>query len=291
MPVSRPDLLVSCQRIHDPRLGSWSFGVATPIGPLAQYVESLWAVESHGAYTRETIFPRAVTEVFFNLGPPARWIRDRQVTSVSTSWISGLHERPFEIESDPSSSLIAIRLRPEGVRPFLGLPPSEVAGEVVPLRSLLGPWIEEIGERLRELDGMERRFARLAEFACDRFARTGPVSPTLLRSLAGLRQRPRVRVAELVRDSGWSHRHFIARFRGEIGLAPKSFARIVRFERAVKRIEQVPRRGWAALALDCGYADQSHLANDFRDLAGSTPGDVLRRLSPDGTGLVPEELA
>jgi AraC-like DNA-binding protein len=290
VPALRPDLLYSTQRVDDPRLGSWSYSAATPTGPLAAFVESFWAVESHGAYTRETIFPRAATEVFFNLGPPARLLRGRGTETYAGSWISGLHLRPFEIENDARASLIAIRLRPEGVRPFLGLPASEVAGEVAPLRDLLGSWIEEVGARLRETTGMRRRLSRLADFTARRFARTDPVSPTVRGALSALTARPAARVHELVRESGWSHRHFIARFRGEIGLAPKSFARIVRFERAVRRVDAVRLHGWAALALECGYADQSHMVNDFRELAGATPGEVLRRLSPDGTGLVPEEL-
>jgi AraC-like DNA-binding protein len=291
MRESTPDLHVSRQRVDDPRLGSWSFAMATPTGPMAAYVESFWGVEAHGAYTRETIFPRAATEIFFNLGPPARLLREAGAETFSASWISGLHERPFEIESDRQARLVAIRLRPEGVRPFLGLPPSEVAGDVVPLPDLLGPSLEEARGRLLELRGLEERLAWLALFARRRFERGAPVSEPIRGALASLRRHTGIRVGELVRETGWSHRHFIARFRGEIGLAPKSFARIVRFERAVRRIDAVRRHGWAALALDCGYADQAHLNREFRELSGSTPTDLLRRLSPDGTGLVPEELA
>lgn len=286
----RDDLHFTCQRVDDPRLGSWTWAAATPVGALAAFVESFWAVASHGAYTRETIFPRAATEIFFNLGPTARLLRGAEVESFASSWISGLHESPFEIENDLNASLVAIRLRPEGVRPFLGLPPSEIAGQVVRLPDLLGGWIEEVRERLFAAGGMESRLELLADFTTRRLERGVAVAPTVRGSLAALRARPAVRVRELVRESGWSHRHFISRFRGEIGLAPKAFARIVRFERAVGRIERVRRHGWAALALDCGYSDQSHLVNEFRELAGATPGDVLRRLSPDGTGLIPEEL-
>jgi methylphosphotriester-DNA--protein-cysteine methyltransferase len=66
-----------------------------------------------------------------------------------------------------------------------------------------------------------------------------------------------------------------------VGLSPKTAARLLRFADVRQRIERAPAR-WAQVAFDVGYADQSHLNRDFRQLAGTTPTDFVARLIPGG---------
>jgi AraC-like DNA-binding protein len=98
-------------------------------------------------------------------------------------------------------------------------------------------------------------------------------------------------IRDLVAASGRSHRHLAARFRSEIGLTPKAYARIVRFERAFARLQRPAHLRWAEFALECGYYDQAHMAHEFRALAGATPREVLRRRAPDGLGLLDADAA
>ncbi|WP_157517057.1 helix-turn-helix domain-containing protein [Mycobacterium sp. MS1601] len=75
-------------------------------------------------------------------------------------------------------------------------------------------------------------------------------------------------------ELGWSHKRLIKRYRDTVGLPPKTVARIVRFEKLTSRLG----RGdvdWAALAADCGFFDQAHLAREVRSLAGQTPTELL----------------
>ena len=79
-----------------------------------------------------------------------------------------------------------------------------------------------------------------------------------------------LRIEPLAREIGWSRRHLADRFRSEIGLAPKTAARVIRFERACERLLTPSRPPLAQVAADGGYVDQAHLARDFRELAGIT---------------------
>jgi transcriptional regulator GlxA family with amidase domain len=74
---------------------------------------------------------------------------------------------------------------------------------------------------------------------------------------------------------GWSHRRLIARFRDQIGLAPKTFARVIRFDRAVRQLRTATSRSFAEIAFDCGYFDQAHMNREFREFAGTTPGTFV----------------
>jgi transcriptional regulator GlxA family with amidase domain len=80
---------------------------------------------------------------------------------------------------------------------------------------------------------------------------------------------------------GRSRRHLAARFREQVGLPPKTVARIFRFDRAVSMLAQ-PGAGLAGVAVECGYYDQAHLNRDFREFAGTSPAAFARQMMPDG---------
>jgi transcriptional regulator GlxA family with amidase domain len=86
-------------------------------------------------------------------------------------------------------------------------------------------------------------------------------------------QRGAARVEPLMDETGWSRRHVTQRFRRQLGVPPKAFARLLRFEHAAALlIEATPGRTLADVAMAAGYYDQSHLTRDFAALAGMTPG-------------------
>jgi AraC-like DNA-binding protein len=80
-------------------------------------------------------------------------------------------------------------------------------------------------------------------------------------------------VAAVAREVGYSHRHFAARFRRHVGLAPKRYARVRRVLRAV---ELTPCQPWAQIAAATGFADQAHLAREIHELTGVTPSELRR---------------
>jgi transcriptional regulator GlxA family with amidase domain len=77
---------------------------------------------------------------------------------------------------------------------------------------------------------------------------------------------------------GVSERHLRRLFRETVGVSPKTFARMSRFQRALQAARSDGRAGWASIAAAAGYYDQAHLIADFRVLAGVTPQALLREL-------------
>jgi AraC-like DNA-binding protein len=183
--------------------------------------------------------------------------------------------------------MCGIRLRPAGVAAFLRDSPAAIAGQVVDLDDLRMPSVERLRDQLSNLVDLRVRVRTLAA-AVEDYLLGQPLPRTEVRAAVHqvLRRPARIRVRELVGATGWSHRHLVARFRDEIGLPPKAFTRIARFEAAFARMETLPSVRWPEFALDAGYADQAHLIRDFRALAGATPTEVRRLQSPDGLGLL-----
>jgi AraC-like DNA-binding protein len=103
--------------------------------------------------------------------------------------------------------------------------------------------------------------------------------PSLALHAAGrLRDPSLVNVNAVADELGVSERHLRRVFRGAFGVAPKTFAKLARFERALRAARQDPRAGWASIAAAAGYYDQAHLIADFHAIAGATPRALLGEL-------------
>ena len=85
-------------------------------------------------------------------------------------------------------------------------------------------------------------------------------------------------VGALAQEVGWSRRHLVTRFRQQVGLPPKTIARVVRFEGLLRRVAGTGGAAWSRIAAECGYYDQAHMNRDFREFAGTTPTEYLARL-------------
>ena len=93
-------------------------------------------------------------------------------------------------------------------------------------------------------------------------------------------------VGDVTARLGLSPRRFIRRFAGAVGLTPKRFARVRRFQRVLDAFERGRRVDWARVAADCGYFDQAHLIHDFRGFSGLSP-TAYRPRSDAGRSHVP----
>lgn len=198
-----------------------------------------------------------------------------------TSVLGGLHTVPETIVHDGCQRGIHVVLDPLAARALLGRPASELASVTVDTSDVLGAAGRELTERVAAADGWDARFAALDTVlgrALDRAsgAPRASVGDEVRRAWRRLvRSGGRVGVRELADEVGWSDRHLSQRFRAEVGVAPKAAARMTRFDRARRRVAARAHAGvplaLAGLAVDAGYADQAHLAREFREFAGCSP--------------------
>ena len=190
--------------------------------------------------------------------------------------VAGLHTRAVLIRQDRVQEGVQLELDPLGVRTLFGVTAAELSGEVADLADLGLGWLPD---RLRELPWCER-FALLDDVLAARAVEPVVVPPELGEAWRRMRGADgRVRVADLADEVGWSRRHLGERFRTELGLAPKQAARVLRFERAGRLLRQ-GHADLAALAVECGFYDQAHLTNEWRSLAGCTPGTWIAEELP-----------
>ncbi len=191
----------------------------------------------------------------------------------------------FVVGNQSGSSLTGVRghqlgvqveLTPAGALALFG-DVGDLNDAVIPLDEALGARGTRLVGRLSETPSWEARLQLLDEFfGCDFFGCDD--APALSPEVAWLRRQleastGRARVERLMDETGWSRRYVTARFRRQLGVAPKAYARLLRFDHARALLGGLsPGRTLADVAMEAGYYDQSHLTRDFVALAGMTPG-------------------
>jgi AraC-like DNA-binding protein len=212
---------------------------------------------------------------------PARRIEHR------SAFVAGLHDSYTTYAWTGDTSGLQVDLTPIGAHAMFGMPLAQIVNRVIGLDDALGSrQAELLIDRLQGADGWPARFDLLEAAIAQRVAEARGPTPIVARAWSRLeRSRGRVPVAALAAEVGSSHEHLSRQFRAEIGLTPKKLARIMRFGSAVQRASLNPAPPWAHIALDCGYFDQAHLIRDFREFAGSTPGQFLANRIPGGAGV------
>ena len=194
--------------------------------------------------------PSTTVTVIINLAEP--------FGGLPGAFIAGPTDRGTVVDQHGEIDCLDLKLTPLGAYRLFGVPMNELVNQIVDLADVA---------RLRP-DRLREDLARLTE--------EGPEpAPEVTHVWRRLRKaHGNIPITELAGEVGWSRRHLVNRFHAQIGLPPKTVARILRFEELLRRL---PTTRIAEAATTCGYYDQAHMNRDFREFAGTTPGEYLAR--------------
>jgi AraC-like DNA-binding protein len=250
-----------------------------PRPPLSGLVDFFWSYEAYGAgHARERVLPGPVSELVVVLNG-AR----------AGSVFCGAQSEAFVIETADRPALLGVHFKPGGAFPFLRrMPADELHNVRVSLDAIWGADARDLQERLQEAATPGGRF-RLLEAAL--LARLGgpPVRhPAVAYALAEIDARPSRPIGEITDRIGLSARRFIEVFATEVGLTPKLYGRVRRFQAVLTLVHGAADVDWTDVALTCGYYDQAHFIHDFRAFSGLSPTAYVRAGARD-RGHVPLE--
>ncbi len=220
--------------------------------------------------------------VIFNLMDDPIRIYDTEnierYSSFGRSVFSGARSEGFVIDTMQQERVFGIAFQPGGAFPFFALPASETTNSSIALDCLWAMAAGEIREKLLAAHGPEQMFAVAQRELLRRATRPLGLHPAVAFARREFCRAPQISsIARIVEKTGFSSRRFIQLFHGEIGLTPKAFCRVRRFQRALQSVHGTKEAAWTEVALDCGYYDQAHFNHDFRAFSGLTPSDYLKR--------------
>ncbi|WP_020575634.1 AraC family transcriptional regulator [Actinopolymorpha alba] len=261
-------------------------------GPaLAPFVASLGYFEGALAHHHERILPTGGPQLLVNLHedtlaarPQSEPPLDRaSVERLSGAGLSGPRSRPSLVDTSDQRRTLWVAFRPGGSYPFFAAPPAATSDQLVELGDLWGDG-RDLCERLHASGAPADMLRVLEESLVAHAVRPVRVDPAIGFALRELERGTGVRtVAERL---GFTTRRFSRQFSDHVGLTPKRYARVRRFQRVLASIPHDRPVDWAELAVTNGYFDQPHLIHDFRALSGLSP-TAYRPRSPGERNHVP----
>jgi AraC-like DNA-binding protein len=245
---------------------------------LAPFIELFWFCREDlvRPLTLQRILPTGGSQLIVNLIEDRTRVYDTERIECCESQpgtvLTGVQSRFSIIDTAEQQLVAGVCFRPGGTHPFFQAPACEIAGAHVPLDALWGARRTSIlRERLLAAPSPNAQLDVLEQTFTDAFVRDR-LHPAVTYALNAFHGVPHAMTISSVSSAiGLSPKRFIERFKTEVGVTPKAFCRIRRFQRAVKAAHAGRDVDWSDVALSCGYYDQAHFIHDFRAFSGITP--------------------
>ena len=228
-----------------------------------------------GAEVRERVLPDGAVRLVFNLG---------EVPSVETgagrrAEVIGASATPVVVRMRGRVEGLSITLRPGAAAALLGIPAGEVAETTVAMEDVWPGCGAELRDQLVEADDDQARVGLLQAVLHGRLgtgdstAHHGAAHAARIIAASG----GKARLGDVAAAIGVGERRLQQLFHAHVGLSPRAWSRLSRLHACLRQLRGAAPPPWAEVAVDSGFYDQSHLANEFRALCGLTPTEFLAR--------------
>ncbi len=257
-----------------------------PAFPLREFVENL--VYYHGLsipHNIDRFLPDGNTEIIIDLTENPQYIYHNQtleqIQICRYAWVSGIRTQPITIPSGRGSRMLIVAFKKGKAFPFYPFPMSDLADTVAEADLVFGRTFRDLREQLLAANGPARMFQMVERFLLKQAGdaiREDSSTRCIDYALSSIIHRPTLRrLDRLSNDIGYSQKHFIDLFRRRVGVTPKQYLRIMRFQKVICEIERDGFIPWNRISLESGYYDQSHFIHDFKHFSGFTPNDYMKR--------------
>ena len=250
--------------------------IKIPPFPLSQFVKYIWVYESSINTTTNAIQTFAVEGcpiIIFHYKQPLK------CKTGNNSWAShprqcviGQIKNFGKIIESGNEGMVAVVFYPDGLSPFIKIPLIELTGLIVDLELVFGKAIKEIQEKICEANSNEKRISLIEHFLLYQLkTKENQCYNDIRFAVSQMQMNNKISILELASEVNMSKRNFERKFLENVGLTPVFFNRIVRFQKAIKLINQPNKQSFTELAYMSGYYDQSHFIRDFKQFYGQPP--------------------
>jgi AraC-like DNA-binding protein len=249
--------------------------------PLDALVECVWFLTSArrdvDAAPEQRILPDGCVELVCHFGDRFLAISRAGLRSPQPAcFLVGLLTSPFVVQPAGGADTMGVRFRPGCAYLFFPCPLAALTDSTVSLEDLWGAAARDLWQQLAATPDEAARVGLIVCALLERLARVERDRVTASAVGDLVRSAGRASVRALAGRAGVTTRHLQRRFAERVGASPKVLARILRFQNTLRQRASAPgRTDWVRVAIECGYADQSHLIHDYAAFAGETPASLL----------------
>lgn len=259
------------------------FQTYIPKPPLNQFVECFIYHEAFNpAHSVDRFLPDGNVEIIIDLHDQPQFIYDndslKEIQACHHVWASGVRTEPITIPSGKESAMFIISFKKGMAYPFFPFPMQEISDCVVDADLIWGHDFAFLREQILENKRTEIKFQIVEDFLLENYLSKLILNPCVEYALHQIINQPdQISMQKLNDKIGYSQKHFIKLFKNQIGITPKSYLKIMRFQKVLGEIEKLNETDWTAISNDCGFYDQAHFINDFKKFSGFTPEEYAKR--------------
>ena len=254
--------------------------VIKPTGILKKYIKNYYIVEINELIDfvpRERVYPNGNVTLVFHYGSPSKFKKRNSSEYIESSLvICGQQSSYYDLSLSGRTSMILIVFKPHGVKSFFNFPMNELSNKNLCLQDLIENEATELEDKLFNSKNNNQRIIYLENFLLNRlildkdFERVEHAIK-IIESTKGL-----IKTQNLAQEVCLGIKQFERIFSKHIGINPKKFTSIVRFQNVIQMKNNDTSVTMYQLAFDNGYFDQSHFIHDFKNLTGLTPHTFLK---------------
>ena len=256
------------------------FNVHPLSAELAPYIAAVFHFKGFiPDHSIERVVPTGHVFILFELDNMTRYVYEndtlKPLQSFEKCWVSGTHRQHISISAHQDSEMLVIQFNPGAFYPFLHVPGMDIAEKVIPGTDILNGALLPLREQIYQATDLRTKFALAEEWLLQRFDEEKLPPPELLDFLRLLEEKPATTLNELIDSYPYSQKQLILHFHRHIGIAPKYYQRILKFQRILQQIHRKESIKWADVAYECGYSDQAHFIHEFRHFSGFGPAEFV----------------
>lgn len=272
-PVRVPDLRTAGNRSVYPSSLMPSVTIRPRSPALWPFVESLTYNESNLPMALERILPGGRVEMMVNFEENEfrtyHGASNSVVRGTHGAILSGPHSHSTVIDTREMRCLMNVSFRFGGAWPFFKMPLAEAQDQLVELDQIWGRDGATLRERLVEARTLEMKFQILESALVCHLSHAQALDPLIPFAISAFDRG--IPVARVASKLGQLPKSFVRRFRGQTGLSPKRFSRVLRMQRCLRSVAGSREVDWAGLAAEHGFTDQAHMIHEFRELTSLSP--------------------
>ena len=252
------------------------FELFKPTDLLGRFVDNIVFYKDYAPeHSIEKLMPDAHTYLLFNLDDTPKYIFDNvslmPIQKCTGVWFSGMMHQSISISAGNMSSMMVICFKPGGAYSLLNFPMHLVGNAVVDAHAVIGPETATIMDQIQNTSCVSAKIDVVCTWLNDRISPDG--KPLFIDyAISRLTSDPAISTINAVADEiGICGKTFVRSFKEYIGMTPKYFQRVLRFNQVLDTIDSSGDASWTSIAHDCGYYDQAHFIREFKHFSGYTP--------------------
>ena len=247
------------------------------------YVQGITFYEGlHSPNRTDRFLPNGGIELIIDLTPEPKFTYDEtgtlELQKCTRAWVSGIRTGFITITAGDGGSMMLVFFHPHAARTFFGCSMLEVTDKVIDAELVLGESVLALREQILNTPDPDDKVNTVERWLMERMASSSRDQALASFATERIIRRPCSQaIDQLAIDAGVSHKHLISVFKRTLGVTPKQFQRIHRFQRVLNAIETGQGVNWTDVALDCGFYDQAHFSKEFRHFSGFTPSEYIQQ--------------